>query len=218
MRSPSRYPRRTSAPASHREAAGRAAESGVPVRVGCRHPVSGASTVESDSPEPHVGQDGISLRRSVRGFGHGDPKPEVGLPKSQPAQIQNVRHGSGQKHVTLRRANLTLEIPFEPQFPIAVNDLPFLFEKEVPGLPCRTQCLVHGITTTAPVLLGLRMECVDSLRDLPVFVWSDCHDLYLQPMVWQKSTTRCSTDCRVHPARSPICSRVSPPMRSARTQ
>ena len=164
------------------------------------------------------GQDSISLRRSVGVFGHGNPKPEVGLPKSQTPQMQNVRHGFSQKHVTLRRANLALEIPFEPQFPIAVNDLPFLFEKEVPGLPSRMQRLVNGITTPAPMLLGLRMECVDSPHDLPVFVWSDCHDLYFQPMVWQKSATRCSTDCRVHPARSPICSRVSPPMRSARTQ
>jgi hypothetical protein len=217
MRCPLRYPRRTSAPASHREAAGRAAESGVPVRVGCRHPVSGASTVESDLPKLHVGA-GPHIAASIRaGFGHGDPKPEVRLPESQTPQIQNVRHGFGQKHVTLRRANLALEIPFEPQFPIAVNDLPFLFEKEVPGLPSRMQRLINRITTPAPMLLSLRMECVDS-RDLPIFVWSDCHDLYLQPMVWQKSTTRCSTDCRVHPARSPICSRVSPPMRSARTQ
>jgi hypothetical protein len=74
------------------------------------------------------GQDSVSLHRSVRVFGQGNPKPEVRLPKSQTPQIQNVRHGFGQEHVTLRRANLALEIPFEPQFPIAVNN-PLLFDK-----------------------------------------------------------------------------------------
>ncbi len=95
--------------------------------------------------------------------GYGKPKPKVGLPKGQTLgqtpQLQNVRHGFSQKHVTLRRANLAVAIEFKPQFPIAVNDLPFLFEKEVPGLPSRTQ-------TASQHRLGLRMERLDSPRDL----------------------------------------------------
>ena len=117
-----------------------------------------------------MGQNSISRHRSVWVSGHSNPKPEVSLAKGQTPQLQNVRHGFSQKHVTLRRASLALEIPFEPEFPIAVNDLLFLFEKEVPGLPSRTQRLVNGITTPVPVLLGLRMERVNLLRDLPVFV------------------------------------------------
>ena len=133
MRPPSRYPHRTSAPARHRGAAGRAAESGVHVRVRCRHPVSGASTVESDSPEPHAEarQQVAALIHGV--FGHGNPKLEVGLPKGQAPQLQNVLHAFSQKHVTLRRANLALEIPFEPQFPIAVNDLFFCLRRRCPA-------------------------------------------------------------------------------------